>query len=229
MNRTNIHTNKTKKFIISLSLLLIVLASHAQVYKMYQTQNYHNQLRLNTMTGEVKQIQNDGQSWDICSAREIFGNKEGRFCLYETQNMWTFIMLDTYTGKNWQIQYSVKGEEYMFAVPINIYSLAYPKENTNWTNRFQLYQTNNMWTFIMLDSYNGRLWQVQYSSKNLDELFCIPINREELVHNNEHCIFTIQPLTSMYQYYLINDQTGNIWKFQWHTKGDDYRWIVKFQ
>lgn len=23
-------------------------------------------------------------------------------------------MLDTYTGKNWQVQFSVKGEDYMF-------------------------------------------------------------------------------------------------------------------
>lgn len=87
-----------------------------QTYKMYSTRNYHNQLRLNTMTGEVQQIQDDGQSWEICSAREISGNREGRFCLYETQNMWTFIMLDTYTGKNWQVQFSVKGEDYMFMI-----------------------------------------------------------------------------------------------------------------
>jgi hypothetical protein len=47
--------------------------------KMYSTRNYHNQLRLNTMTGEVQQIQDDGQSWIICSAREISGDKESRF------------------------------------------------------------------------------------------------------------------------------------------------------
>lgn len=35
----------------------------AQTYKMYQTRNYHNQLRLNTATGEVLQVQDDGQSW----------------------------------------------------------------------------------------------------------------------------------------------------------------------
>jgi hypothetical protein len=106
-----------KKLIVSFALMVITLASYAQVYKMYSTRNYHNQLRLNTMTGEVQQIQDDGQSWIICSAREISGDKESRFCLYETQNMWTFIMLDTYTGKNWQVQFSVKGEDYMFAVP----------------------------------------------------------------------------------------------------------------
>ena len=192
-----------KKLIVSFALMVITLASYAQVYKMYSTRNYHNQLRLNTMTGEVQQIQDDGQSWIICSAREISGDKESRFCLYETQNMWTFIMLDTYTGKNWQVQFSVKGEDYMFA-------------------------TQNMWTFILLDSYNGRLWQVQYSTQDLDNLFCIPINEYELVANNERCIFSIQPLTSMYQYYLVNDDTGDMWKFQWSTKGDDYRWIERF-
>ena len=95
------------------------------------------------MTGEVQQIQDDGQSWEICSAREVSGDRVGRFCLYETQNMWTFIMLDTYTGKNWQVQFSVKGEDYMFAAPINMFSLAYPETTSNWTNRFQMFSTLN--------------------------------------------------------------------------------------
>lgn len=48
-----------------------------------------------------------------------------------------------------------------------------------------MFATQNMWTFILLDSYNGRLWQVQYSTQDLDNLFCIPINKNELVENNE--------------------------------------------
>ena len=218
-----------KKFISALVLMMIAWASYAQsnsVYKMYRTQNYHNQLRLNTMTGEVQQIQDDGQSWMICSAREILGDAAGRFCLYETQNMWTFIMLDTYTGKNWQVQFSVKGEDYMFAVPINRYSLAFPAKDSKWIGRFQMFATKNMWTFILLDSYNGKLWQVQYSSKDLDNLMCIPINDVELAKYTQP-VFYIQPLTSMYQYYLVDGNTGELWKFQWSTKGNDYRWIEK--
>lgn len=57
----------------------------------------------------------------------------------------------------------------------------------------------------------------------------LPELKSELVSDNENCIFSIQPFTSMYQYYLINDRTGDIWKFQWSTKGDDYRWIEKFK
>ena len=140
--------------------------------------------------------------------------------------MWTFIMLDSYTGKTWQVQFSVKGEDYMFCTPINSFSLAYPLIRENWENRFHLFETQNMWNFILLDSYTGRLWQVQYSSKDLDNLMCIPINDVELAKYTQP-VFYIQPLTSMYQYYLVDGNTGELWKFQWSTKGNDYRWIEK--
>lgn len=199
----------------------------AQTYKFYKTQNYHNQLRLNTATGEVKQIQDDGGSWTICPGIERSSTRQDRFNLNETQNMWTFIMLDSYTGKTWQVQFSTKGEDYMFYVPINSYSLSYPESTDNWKNRFQLFPTQNMWNFILLDSFTGRLWQVQYSTKDLDNLMCIPINSTELA-NSKHSIFSISPMTSMYQFYLTNNNSGEMWKFQWSTKGDDYRWIERF-
>jgi hypothetical protein len=31
----------------------------------------------------------------------------------------------------------------------------------------------------------------------------------------------------MFQYYLLNEETGEMWQFQWSTKGDEYRWIEK--
>ena len=74
-----------KRLILVLFFVNVVLGASAQSssgYKMYKTRNYHNQLRLNTKTGEVQQIQDDGQSWTICSARELLGDTAGRFCLY---------------------------------------------------------------------------------------------------------------------------------------------------
>ena len=198
----------------------------AQTYKMYQTQNYHNQLRLNTATGEVLQVQDDGQSWTICSEMEVWGKEVNRFCLYETQNMWTFIMLDTFTGKNWQVQFSTKGTSYMFARSINNRPMAYPSSSDRWQGRFKMFATKNMWNFIMLDSYTGRLWQVQYDTKSLDSLICVSIN-EEVLESGDRSIFSIQPMTSMYQYYLISNKSGAMWKFQWTTKGPDYRWIKR--
>lgn len=198
-----------------------------QTCRLYSTQNLHNQLRLNTATGKVEQVQDDGQSWVICDGVVANGKKDGRFRLYETQNMWTFVMLDTYTGKNWQVQYSIKGTDYMAAFPINMSAFAYPSDTSVWTDRFQMTATKNMWNFIMLDSYDGRLWQVQYSVNDLESLVCVPINERSLVVSKGKSVFYIQPLTSMFQYYLVNGESGDMWKFQWSTKGDNYRWIER--
>lgn len=226
MRLKNFTVDAINIFVLVIALCLPIVGL-SQTYKLYRTQNYHNQLRLNTATGEIKQVQDDGQSWTICPGIDNSLSATNRFALYETQNMWTFIMLDSYTGKSWQVQYSVKGVDYMFYTPINRYSLSFPTTNDNWKNRFQLFQTENMWNFILLDSYTGRLWQVQYSTKDFDNLMCLPINETELAKSNRS-IFSISPLTSMYQFYLTNDNTGEMWKFQWSTKGDDYRWIERF-
>ena len=38
--------------------------------------------------------------------------------------------------------------------------------------RFKLFSTQNMWTFIKLDTQTGQMWQVQYSVKG-DEEYCV--------------------------------------------------------
>ena len=53
------------KYFITLIFLMLGISSQAQTYKLYQTDNIHNQLRLNTKTGEVYQIQDDGQKFVI--------------------------------------------------------------------------------------------------------------------------------------------------------------------
>lgn len=158
-----------KKLLILLALLVLSISAHAQTYKLYQTDNIHNQLKLNTKTGEIYQVQNDGQTFLVRSATTPDSETPNRYILYKTQNIWTFILLDTFSGKLWQCQFSVKGDEYRASWVINPYSLSY----------------------------------------------------------SERSRFTIQPMTSMYQYYLIDEETGDMWKFQWSTKGDDYRWIEK--
>ena len=276
-------SKKINKIFLKVCIFCVFsLLSFGKTYEIYPTKNIHNQLQLNTVTGEIKQIQDDGQKWVICEGIEKSGKKEGRFALYETKNMWNFLLLDTYTGKVWQSQFSTKGEEYMSTLPIVFFELSNPSKNSNWKNRFELHQTSNMWNFILLDTYTGRTWQLQYSiedyfssgiipiydeslvisSKKLFKRFklyetknmwnfilldsctgrlwqvqyiiqedsfrgIVSINEEELAKESKENIFYITPLTSMYQYYLTNDKTGEIWQFQWSTKGEDYRWIEK--
>ena len=46
-------------------------------------------------------------------------NPAVRYRLFPTQNMWTFLKLDTMTGQIWQVQYSVKGDDYRFETSLS--------------------------------------------------------------------------------------------------------------
>jgi hypothetical protein len=157
------------KILMVILTLSLSIATNAQTYKLYKTDNLHNQLRLNTATGEVYQIQDDGQKFLVHEATSPSNEKQNRYALFKTQNMWTFILLDKWSGLLWQCQYSVEGVDNIFSVVINPSALSYTQSNK----------------------------------------------------------FTIQPMTSMFQYYLLNEETGEMWQFQWSTKGDEYRWIEK--
>lgn len=154
---------------LTIFFLFFCFTANAQTFKLYQTDNIHNQLKLNTKTGEVIQVQDDGQTFIVKEAVAPTNEKPNRYKLYKTQNIWTYILVDQIYGKLWQCQFSVQGAEYIGSWRINAFELS----------------------------------------------------------STETVKFSIQPLTSMFQFYLINDENGEMWKFQWSTKGEDYRWIEK--
>lgn len=82
------------------------------------------------------------------------------FKLYPTDNMWTFIKLDTRNGKMWQVQFSVKGDDYRFETVLSSTILAEGSK----AGRFELYATQNMYNFLLLDKTSGKTWQVQWST-----------------------------------------------------------------
>lgn len=82
--------------------------------------------------------------------------------LYPTQNMWTFIKLNTRTGQMWQVQYDVQGTN-RFEVYLNLEALATVGDERN--DRFALHPTQNIYNFILVDQFDGRLWQVQWSQE----------------------------------------------------------------
>ena len=86
--------------------------------------------------------------------------------LFPTTNMWTFIKLDTRNGRIWQVQFDINGENRMQTV-LNAESLT-GGDVSNAAERFMLYPTQNMYTFMLLDQTDGRTWQVQW---NFDEQY----------------------------------------------------------
>lgn len=91
--------------------------------------------------------------------------------LVTTQNMWIFLKLDTRKGLVKMLQYSLD-EKNRLEVPINYLPLASGADAI--PGRFNLYPTQNMWNFILLDEVDGRSWQVQWSTDGKEGI--IPIN-----------------------------------------------------
>ena len=94
----------------------------------------------------------------------VFGT-DARYKLYPTQNMWTFLKLDTETGRIWQVQYSVKGNDTRFEVPLNPGNIAKALKRSQKAGRYALFPTQNMYNFIMLDQIDGDTYQVQWGKE----------------------------------------------------------------
>ncbi len=91
--------------------------------------------------------------------------------LFSTRNMYTFIKLNTRNGKMWQVQWGTESK-YQFETSLSDIARANKDEERN--GRFFLYPTTNIYNFILLDQIDGRVWQVQWSTK-INETMVNPI------------------------------------------------------
>lgn len=84
-----------------------------------------------------------------------------RFKMIETENFHILLKWDTRTGKTWMVQYGLSDAP---AVENLISRSNLLSEEESWNGRFELYPTQNMFNFIMVDTYNGNTYQVQWST-----------------------------------------------------------------
>ena len=86
-----------------------------------------------------------------------------RYKMYPTQNINILLKLDTATGKVWMVQYGT-GDNIGISVPVDDSSLLYSWDTVQ-AGRFELYPTQNMYNFILLDTQLGNTYQVQWHTK----------------------------------------------------------------
>ncbi|MBO2524202.1 MAG: hypothetical protein CW341_00635 [Bacteroidetes bacterium] len=91
--------------------------------------------------------------------------------------------------------------------------------------RYKLYPTENIYTFLQLDTKTGMIEQVQWSLDS-DNEGTFPINREDLTYGFGFGSgsFELYPTKNMYQFLLLDKTTGRKWHVQWGI-GDSKRWI----
>ena len=91
----------------------------------------------------------------------------------------------------------------------------------SWKGRFKLYQTENIYTLLQLDTKTGRIKQVQWSLESKNE-GSVTINDEDLSIGLGD--FELYPTKNMYQFILMDKTVGRKWHVQWGMK-DNERWI----
>ena len=88
---------------------------------------------------------------------------------------------------------------------------------------YRLFSTKNMYTFIKLDTRNGRMWQVQWSTKGGDYRFQTSLSDINLVNNEEeqNGRFFLYPTTNIYNFVLLDQVDGRAWQVQWSLDAED--------
>jgi hypothetical protein len=91
-------------------------------------------------------------------------------------------------------------------------------QNNNATT-YRLFPTQNMWTFIKLNTRNGLMWQVQFDTK-ANNRFVTDFNYEPLVTKGEEVDdqFTLYATQNMYTFILLDQLNGKTWQVQWSTE-----------
>lgn len=92
-------------------------------------------------------------------------------------------------------------------------TIASPDSNIN----FRLFQTNNRWTFLKLDTRTGIIMHVQYSLDNdamQYELNSIPLAEGEDAKSGR---FFLYPTENTFNFILLDQIDGRIWQVQWNT------------
>ena len=108
---------------------------------------------------------------------------------------------------------------------INNILLEHLEINSSLKVRYKLYQTDNIYTLLQLDTKTGKIDQVQWSLET-DNEGSITINDQDLSYGAGYGSGSseLYPTKNMYQFILIDKTDGRKWHVQWGI-GKNKRWI----
>lgn len=120
-----------------------------------------------------------------------------------------------YSGQEQDSTESIFNEE-------TIQGLALLKTIMNDCPAYELYRTDNMWTFLKLETSTGKIWQVQYAVGDGDA-FQVVLNDISLAFDGMETAgrFKLHPADNIYNFLLLDTHTGSVWQAQWSQNPDN--------
>ena len=87
---------------------------------------------------------------------------------------------------------------------------------------YRLFPTTNMWTFLKLNTEDGRIWLVQYAMNN-ENRFETYLNLIPLATGSQKKPgrFTLYPTQNMWTFILLATVNGSTWQVQWSQNADE--------
>lgn len=91
-------------------------------------------------------------------------------------------------------------------------TVASPDNNVN----FRLFQTNNRWTFLKLDTRNGKITHVQYDTGDKAMEYYLNTNPLAIGEEAKPGRFFLYPTENTYNFILLDQIDGRVWQVQWN-------------
>ena len=98
-----------------------------------------------------------------------------------------------------------------------------PTQNPN--VRYRLFPTQNMYSFLKLDTMTGKIWQVQFSTKGeeyrLESVLSSTDITELLDLKKEIGRFSLFPTQNFYNFILLDQIDGYTFQVQWNIDAEN--------
>lgn len=84
---------------------------------------------------------------------------------------------------------------------------------------YKLFPTENYWTFIKLDTRNGKMWQVHFTISDDGYEGELILNSRSLIWDDKEINgrFTLYPTKNMYNFILLDQLNGTTYQVQWNN------------
>lgn len=92
--------------------------------------------------------------------------------------------------------------------------------------RYRLFKTTNTWNFLELDTQTGKVWQVQFSAGEKDSRMKIEVRPDAVATGGKLGRFTLYPTRNMYNFILLDQESGKTWQVQWSTDKEQGSWLI---